>query len=367
MPPVRALGRRRGILATWLVLGAVAVIAVLATLDAVSRPSAPAPASGTAETEGLAGGRLPASGALQGTLVFSSQSGCRPQALSLETLTLAPAGPPLECGLWVPPSGDLAAVSLAPALGLRGSRIGLLRLGDPPAVVRRLGVARGEPSWSADGARLAWCTAAGATVVLAVRTGERTEVAGCRPRFTPSGSVLTRPASLLAPTVLRDGEILLGEEELARPFPADSEGPLDVVGYGARADGLLAVVVVRFESGRRPRRLLELWREGELERAILLPELGLPAGSGRLGERVEFDPTGRELAVAFAGAGREMLLVDLENGDVTLEPTSQHGFAWSPDGTWLALSTGAEVRVLGPGRGEPEYVLPVGAAALAWR
>lgn len=365
---MKAARRLRTLLPTWLVLAAVAIVAVFATLDALRRPASEPRDATRTETGRLVGDRLPESAVLSGTLFFAGQSSCRPQALRLDTLTLARAGPPVECGLWVPPRGDFAAVSLAPALALRGSRLGLLRLGDPPTVVRRLGVARGEPSWSADGARLAWCTEESETVVLDVEGGATARLEGCRPRFAPDGSLLTRPNSLLATSVLRDGQVLLGEDELARPFPPDAQGPLDVVGYGARADGLLAVVVVRFESGRRPRRMLELWRGKELEQAILLPELGLPAGYGRLGERVEFDPTGREVAVSFSGAGREMVLVDLARGGVvTLEPTSQHGFAWSPDGTWLALSTGAEIQVLGPGRGESEYVLPVGAAALAWR
>ena len=204
-------------------------------------------------------------------------------------------------------------VSLASALGFRGSRAALLRLGDPPDVVRELGIVRGEPSWSEDGRRLAWCTAASATVVLDLDSGLRERLAGCRPRVAPDGSVLTRPDRLLTSTLLRDGRVFLREEDLVRPYPPGSEGPLDVVGYDLRPDGLLAVVTVRFEPGRRPRRLLQLWRGKRLERAILLPELNLPAGAGRLGDRVEFDPSGREVAVSFPGAGKEMILVDVED------------------------------------------------------
>jgi hypothetical protein len=350
-----------------LVLGAVVVLAVAAAYDALRGGTASPTVFDPSEESTLVGGELPEPGELQGTLVIASQAGCRPRTVDLATLTLGPAGPPLECGLWVPSQGALAAVSLAPALGFRGSRAALLRLGDPPDVTQGLGIVRGEPSWSEDGRRLAWCTAASGTVVLDLETGARDRLAGCRPRFAPDGSVLTRPARLLTSTLLRDGKVLLREEELVRPFPPGSEGPLDVVGYDLRPDGLLAVVTVRFEPGRRPRRLLQLWRGERLERAILLPELNLPAGAGRLGDRVEFDPTGREVAVAFPGAGKEMILVDVQTGSVTLPPTSQHGFAWSPDGRWFALSTGEEIRVYGPDRLDPVYVLPVGAAALAWR
>lgn len=350
-----------------LVLGAVVVLAVAAAYDALRGGTASPTVLDPTEESKLVGTELPAPGELQGTLVFASQAGCRPRGLDLATLTLGAGGPSLECGLWVPPRGPLAVVSLAPALGFRGSRAALLRLGDPPEVAQGLGIVRGEPSWSEDGRRLAWCTAASDTVVLDLETGTRDRLAGCRPRITPDGSVLTRPARLLTSTLLQDGKVLLREEELARPFPAGSEGPLDVVGYDLRPDGLLAVVTVRFEPGRLPRRLLELWRGKRLEQAILLPELNLPAGAGRLGDRVEFDPSGREVAVAFPGAGKEMILVDVRTGSLALPPTSQHGFAWSRDGRWFALSTGEEIRVFGPDRRDPVYVLPVGAAALAWR
>jgi hypothetical protein len=358
---------RRPSFRTWLVLGAVALVAAAASLDALRRaPSTPATAR-PAENTRLDGPLLPPLGELTGEVVFTSLAGCSPQTLQLETLTLELRGPSLQCRLWVPPRGDLAAVSLAPALGFRGSRMGLLRLGKEPTVVRALGVARGDPAWSDDGERLAWCTPEGDIVVLTVETGARAHVEGCRPTITPDGSVLTRPASGLAATLLRDGEILLDERRLAQAFPAGSEGPLDLVGYDVRADGLLAAVAVRFESGRRPRRLLQLWRAGMLEKAILLPELTLPAGTGRLGERVEFDPSGREVAVSYSGPGKQMVLVDVRSGRITLDPVNQYGFAWSPDGSWFALSTGEEVRVLGPQRRDPVYVLPIGAAALAWR
>ncbi|HEU4448582.1 MAG TPA: hypothetical protein VFR63_01210 [Gaiellaceae bacterium] len=350
---------------SWAVLGGVLLLAAAAVSDAL-RGAGSSQAADPVDPSTLEGARLPARGELPGTLVFASQAGCRPQTFSLGTLTLGSGGPALACGLWVPPRGGLAAISLAPALGFRGSRAALLRLTNPPEVEEVLGVVRGEPSWSEDGRRLAWCTAASDTVVLDVRTGARRRLAGCHPTIAPDGSVLTRPARLLTATLLRDGEALLQRDELLRPFAAANEGPLDVVGYDVRADGLLAVVTVRFEGGR-PRRLLQLWRGDRLERVVVLPELGLPAGSGRLGDRVEFGPTDRELAVGFRGPGKQMVLVDVETGRTVLEPTFQHGFAWSPDGRWFAVSTGEEIRVLGPDRAEPVYVLPVGAASLAWR
>ncbi|HEX2045549.1 MAG TPA: hypothetical protein VHF23_07985, partial [Gaiellaceae bacterium] len=154
----------RGVALTWIVLGAVAVIAAAAALDALRRDPEPARVEAREETGRLTGEGVPEPGALAGRLVFTSLGECRPQVLRLETLMLDDPGPSLECGLWVAPRADLAAVSLAPALGLRGSRVALLRLTPRPTLLESLGVVRGEPSWSPDGERLAWCTAAGETV-----------------------------------------------------------------------------------------------------------------------------------------------------------------------------------------------------------
>lgn len=365
--PVSPSWRSGRAILTSLVLGAVGLVALAAAVDALrggvsTRAASPPPD----ESRRLVGAGVPPRGALGGRLVFADQADCRTQELRLETLELGRPGRPNDCGLWVSPRGDLAVAALAPALGLRGSANGLLRLGDPPQLVRRLGVARGEPSWSADGDRLAWCNEQQETVVLTLATRARRFVPGCHPIFAPDGSVLTRPARFFAPTLLVNGKPRLERDDLLRAFP-DGEGPVDLVGYDVRADGLLAVVAVRFENGRRPRRLLEIWRDDRLQGSLLLPELSLPAGYGRLGEHLEFAPDGHEIAVAFPGPGKQMLLVDADDLQVVLAPISQHGFDWSPDGDWFALSTGKEIEIHPRPRGVPTYVLPLGAAALAWR
>ncbi len=372
--PSHSLARRRSTarrarLSTWLALAVVAIVGTAAAVTALRGGSEPMPrtAAPGLDTASLTGPDVPATGLLSGTLVLTSLGPCRPQTLELTTLSLAAPGPRLGCSLTVSPRGDLAVADLGLAREAPGHRIGLVDLAAPPSLLRSLGVARGEASWSADGERLAWCAPDGATVVLTLETGERNRLAGCQPVFVPDGSVLTRPDRPLTATLLRNGEPLLSEAEVARGLPLDGEGPVDVVGYAARRDGLVAVVAVRFESGRQPRRVLELWRGGSLEAAVPLPELGLPAGSGRFGGRVEFSPTGREIAAAFPGRGVAVVLIDLPTRRIVLEPTSQHGFAWSPDGAWFALSTGEEVVVYGSTRGETAYVLPIGTSSIAWR
>jgi hypothetical protein len=191
-------------------------------------------------------------------------------------------------------------------------------------------------------------------------------MAGCRPSITPDGSVLTRSAAPLGSTLYENGEALLRRRDLLRSFPGRQRRASRRRRMRPTRGRLLAVVAVRFETGRRPRRLLQLWRAGRLVETILLPELTLPAGTGRLGDRVEFGPTGKEIADTYAGAGKQMAVVDLMRGEIVVEPRNQYGFAWSPDGRWLAVSTGEKIRLHGPNRGDPVDVLPVGAAAIAW-
>ena len=104
--------------------------------------------------------------------------------------------------------------------------------------------------------------------------------------------------------------------------------------------------------------MLELWRSGRLELAA-----GLPLA----GDVVELAPGGTEIAVATRGETGRVAVLDLRSGELLLSPTPAWSFAWSPDGVWLALATPLGIPVYGPGRAAPAYVLPLGAAAVAWR
>jgi len=201
-----------------------------------------------------------------------------------------------------------------------------------------------------------------------------------------------------------DGAVLLDEEALRQPLPP-AAGTIQTLGYDQRDDGLLAVVVAAgpqtladlvseatrqpgpfgqgdqpsAESGlgqagvdlvpipSMPRVVLELWREGRLEQAVSLRGLAYPFGNLRFGEIVRFSPGGRELAVGAYGLGVPLMLLDSATLDPVLRPVIQDGFAWSPDGAWFAVSGSGEIRIAGAVRSTPSYVLPIGAATLAWQ
>ena len=60
------------------------------------------------------------------------------------------------------------------------------------------------------------------------------------------------------------------------------------------------------------------------------------------------------------------ILWDGRPADGLAEPPSG-GVAFSPDGAWVAFSTGGEVLVFAGGATEPVYTLPIAAGAVAWR
>ena len=89
------------------------------------------------------------------------------------------------------------------------------------------------------------------------------------------------------------------------------------------------------------------------------------------GFRVEVSPDGTEAAFLFPErltpvAERLAALVDLRTGVAELGDGSFAALAWSPDGDWLAVSTGREIALYGTDRSTPAYVLPVRTRGLSW-
>lgn len=354
------------------VLGAVLLIAGAATVDALrGRAAAPtAAADGRAAAsqadDRLRGPDVPAAGALPGAIVLAEPGNCRLRTLSLETLVVGDAGPTTGCELWASPAGAWVVASTVSTLNPRNSRpLSLVRLGEGSAEVdRELGQALGQPVWAPDGTQVAWCTARGETVVRGVGQENERRLPGCAPAFAPDGAVLTIPADPLDARILRNGETLLGTEELIRGIERASQAPVQVAAFAVAPTGQIAVSVLVFEALGSVM-FLELWQDGSLEGSFRLPT-AYGTGSSRLGQFLAFSPDGNELAVGFRAGAGEVSIVDLRLSDVTMAQVEQRGFAWSPDGDWLAVAIGDRIEVYGDTRDEPVYTLPVAAGALAW-
>ena len=405
----------------WLAAGAVAVLAAVAVADAVWERGGAERTAAPVAGERLRGSGVPAADALAGSLSFVDASGCTVGSVDLAKLSVAraklqggcsvtqraPEGlsrdrPAGEAGVSVSPDGRWAVAGRA-----EGRASHLFRLSSLPEPVRSLGDVRGAVAWSYASDRVAWCRPDGRTVVLDPATGRTDVRPGCGPRFAADGTLLTVVGSLDGRGVYADGGLVLDESDLRSALDRPPTGPVRPLAADRRADGTLAVVVSASPrdiydlleqagidptsvdgiddarellgldgirgaiavsgSGTVPRTELQLWRNGRLEAAHPLRAAGYPYTYRRFGELLEFSPGGDELALGFDGTGVPLMLLDAATLDVILRPTLQHGFAWSPDGAYFALSDGARVTIAGALRSEPAYVLPLAASGLAWR
>jgi hypothetical protein len=386
-----------------LVIGVVLAVGIAAVVHGVlggddAATASEAAAAELAEGTLLEGPDVPPPGALPGRLLFAGE-GCKLHRLELPTGALVPTALSTGCSFWPSPDGERAVVAVEDSAAEEGHDLWLARLAGDADLVR-LGAARGDVAWSATGDRLAWCTEDGETVLAGADGSELDRLPGCRPRFTAGGSLLTTVNEPDRRELLVDGEVLLDEQALREPLPRGA-GRIQTLGYDRRDDGLLAVVVA---AGARsleelvaaaeeqpgpfgqdpggaqaessfdvvptssiPRVVLELWRDGRLEQAVSLRGLAYPFGNLRFGEIVRFSPGGRELAVGAQGLGVPLMLLDSTTLAPLLRPVIQDGFAWSPDGAWFAVSGSGEIRIAGAVRSTPSYVLPIGAATLAWQ
>lgn len=315
-----------------------------------------------AEPVTLTGPDVPAPGALPGSLVLAEADGCRLRVISFAQASLGEPGAETLCRVWASPTSGLAATATSRGERADVRELTLVDLDEPSDEGRALGSARGEVAWSADGARVAWCALDGVSIVLELSSGTERDVPGCDPRFAPDGALLTRPSD--EPVLWREGEPLLGADELERGFGPGSTGPVELVDYDVSSGGVIAVTVARLmPTGSLA--VLEIWRDGSLESSFELPQRRGP-GNTRFGGFLRFSPAGNELAVGYTPGAGELTLVDLELGRVLIPRIAQRGLTWSPDGAWLALAVDDEIRVYGALRDTQSYVLPIAAASIGW-
>jgi hypothetical protein len=377
---------------TWLVIAAVAAIAIVAAVNTLVGHDGPPPErSGEAELPGLRGPGVPVSGALAGTLYFVAE-GCRVERLDLSDLARSGGGVGRVCAFSLSPDGDRAAIVRGGAREGEGRYATLVRLSPGVEELVEFGPVQGSIAWAPDSRRLAWCDAGGTTHAIdADGRLLRQATPGCRPRFGATGALLTATD---APAVLSDGVPLLDEDDLRSALPPGSER-IRVLGFDQRRDGTLAVVTssvrlvavdaprfvesvegtgapgvdgsatVQVSSG--PRLVLQIWRGDTLEQSTSLRSIGYPFLNLGFGEVLRFSPGGNEIAVGAAGIGVPIALVDAGTLRPILRPTIQQGFAWSPDGRWFAIATGDGVHISSTLRSEPVYVLPIAAVGIAWR
>ncbi len=322
--------------------------------------------------EELADPDAPAPGALPGTLHLIAGPDCRLRTLDLARLVLSGPGVPVGCRFWLSPRGDQAVFMAAPDGRQAARELRLAPLDDPLASTV-LGASVGEVAWSPDGARLAWCGPNGTVAVRVDGASGSERLAGCRPRFMPSGAVVTRQDEPEATYLLADGHELLSPAQLDAPFAERGSALLEVAGFGIGPDGTVAVAALGQAAGALPLALLELWRDGELLASLRVPTFSSPAGPGLFGLRVEISPDGNEIALlfpdalAFPGPGTLVALVDVRTMTVVLEEPVVYDVAWSPDSAWLALARGDGVAIYGTERSRALYRLPLATRALAWR
>jgi hypothetical protein len=349
---------------------------------------------------------VPPDGALEGRLVYARKPGCRLGSLDLVDLTLEATGRRPGCGLTVSPDGTHAVIRTGTE-ATADSTLRLVRLDREIRVVRQLGPVTGDAAWDPEGARVAWCAPDGATRVLDLGAGLIEHRAGCTPRFTPTGALLTIVDEPERRSLYLDGKPILSEDTLASGFDQAPSGVVHLLGADQREDGLLAVVasaaprgivellaergieagaeripadvwhelglagpygaLALSAGGSLPELRLQLWQDGHLQTSLpLRGSASYALAMLRFGELVRFSPDGRELALGVSGTSSPLMLLDVQTLDPTLGPIVQHGFAWSPDGAYFAFSTGSEVRISGALRSQPAYILPLAAESLVW-
>jgi hypothetical protein len=326
---------RRG---TWLVVGALAAIALVAAVDSLRGENAaePGPAPG-ATSEATTTDVVPAEAepvAFGGVLYYTDES-CELRAVRLPTLEAAEAPNWDDCRFVLSPDGTRAS---GPGSGW-----------DPHSDPRI-----GRLFQSADG-----------LIQVSSNLGPEGEpIRGTAPAWRPSGTL-----TYVAGGELREwpsDETVLSQNDLAVAVRAHPDVP---------DSGRVRRVVVEDTEWLDDDRLaavLSVPVENAVEHVVAVFEGRRLAWVEFEGPRALFDlrvsPRGRYLAVTNDSSS---LLFDSRRGQVqlpTLLGTELHALTWSPDEQWVAAAAGSRVYVFRPGE-PPSRIrqLPLVAGDLAWR
>lgn len=124
--------------------------------------------------------------------------------------------------------------------------------------------------------------------------------------------------------------------------------------------------------GERVRVVLQHCQDGSINKGVELSffvteRRALPAAR-RLTDELVLSPDGQELAIVLSRGEGALALLEIATGRLVLGPIRQRGWDWSPDGAWLAVSTGTAIQIYGLERtAAPTFTIPIAVEGLAWR
>lgn len=326
---------------TWLVVGALAAIALAAVVDALrgdeaGAPSAASPTTSSAAptTEAPPAEPVADQAAFGGVLYYTDES-CELRALRLPTLDPEEAPNWDECRFVLSPDGTRAS----------GAGSGWDLHSEP----RRGRLFQSE----------------GATIQVSTNGGPEGEpIGGTAPAWRPTGTLAYAAGGAVFewPT----GRVVLSARDLAVAARAHPEIPAS---GRVRA---LSVGDLEWLDDDRIAVVLGVPVENAVEHAVAVFEGRRLAWVEFGGPRALFDlrvsANGRFLA---ATDGERLLLFDGRRGLVETPPfdaTRIYGIAWSPDEQWAAVAADSSVYLFRPGEPQPRLRrLPIAARDLAWR
>jgi WD40 repeat protein len=327
------------------VIAAVVLIAGFAAADAIrGKPREPSAAPTTIPIQ-TGPTRLPGpqpqaeaptgwpQGVLRGTLTFADANTCRIRVIGLAGGRERPVARfTSDCQLWAPPVGPRLAYGLGPS---SGDGLEPFRLADLQSPNLELGGYRalfGVIVWSQDGQHVAWCGRR--------RTGFDLEIGGPSQRLPRCPVSFTRDNEVAYAV---GDKIIVGDRTLYT-----ASGGITYASFGQ--DGSLAAVV----DGEK----IERW-----DGSALITTTKIPPGYQGLTPTFRYDNCG---ALFAQGGGVQIFDLGCKPG---LPTRSFPGVSatWSPDGAWIAVSSGQSItfyRVVGT---RLAIDWPAGASDMVWR